>query len=903
MKGCYGMKHIALSLLSISSLFATFDLPLETRRSIVPHDKSYYTHQLQSKNIEIIYTKDNLSFAKETASIEESLHDNYENFFNWKLDETLYVGLISDNNQIANGFSTQIPNNRQINYIGGTEGVDYFSSTSWLDTLLYHETAHNYQLNVKGDIVSQSLHAIFGNLYSPLIIPNLLENSFMLEGNAVLNESWHGNGGRLYSGRFKALTLLQAKDNQLKPEYLYNRKLAFPYGEIAYIQGGFYNLYMAKHYGLKRINSYFKRHSQDFMFPLYTDISMLDSVGHTFVDSVGDFERYEKNLAKDLVEVNGEIIAKSQFFSSLGNSKNEIFFITNESGRRAPELVIFNKQTKEITKHRDSYLSGKVLKVDGEYLTQGSMYTSPIRIKQGLFNANGYIKEGTDSKMIQGYLSTGQIVYFDVASSYSQPQLYVGNKFYSQVNSSVFIDKKDNLYYFKQKGKIRTLYKNKTALYSYRGFYGIVSGVDSKDNIYFVANSQLGSTLYRYSNATITRVSSGDNIVEARVINDKEVLLAAVGSQEYYYVINEMTQKQEQPYNTKLFFEDKAYYGNKYIKNKRSQKIKKEEEFNLEEEYYSLFNMHYSSAQFSIGSYMNDFIGNLNINFEDPLEQNSANLFISKDIDAISVAGAGYSNAQYLLNYRIVGYGVIDKGSKTDIRDSGIMANAKVPFLKKGYWSGALDMSYYQDYDTISREPLSVTLSLSEHEQYGVSFYANQHYGIQLYGVQEREDKIVGTNLIAKHDLPREFYIGAEGKYSISDADTNINKRGVKLSSISSYDFDPSVINMASLSSSSYVQSAGYIGINLAKVLNFSAYFFTFPISLRRETLYTRYRYYDLADFKDVHERVNEVKSGMTFATVFINNVTIPINVEYIYNDASFVKDRTKFQFNFSSSF
>ena len=66
--------------------------------------------------------------------------------------------------------------------------------------------------------------------------------------------------------------------------------------------------------------------------------------------------------------------------------------------------------------------------------------------------------------MVQAYLSDGKEVYFDVFSSYSEPQLYVDGVFYDRVNSSVIVDKNDNLYYFKQEGKTRTLYKNRTPL-------------------------------------------------------------------------------------------------------------------------------------------------------------------------------------------------------------------------------------------------------------------------------------------------------------------------------------------------------------------------------------------------------------------------------------------------------
>ncbi|MDQ7067905.1 MAG: hypothetical protein Q9M40_07960 [Sulfurimonas sp.] len=206
---------------------------LTTGYAVVPQDEAYYKHKMDDKEIEIIYTKENIKFAKHTAGMESLLHTDYEKFFDWELDETLYVGLISNSNQIANGFSTQYPNNRQINYIGGTSQVDYFANTSWLDVLLYHETAHNYQLNTKGSIVSRGLHSVLGNgslmFPLPFIIPNSFENSFMLEGNAVLNESWHGSGGRLYSGRFKAMMLLQAKAGNITADRMYNKAIMFPY--------------------------------------------------------------------------------------------------------------------------------------------------------------------------------------------------------------------------------------------------------------------------------------------------------------------------------------------------------------------------------------------------------------------------------------------------------------------------------------------------------------------------------------------------------------------------------------------------------------------------------------------------------------------------------------------------
>ena len=901
------MKSIVASLIicmGFSHLLAQDVVPstLYTGSSVVPHDKPYYKYEDQKNNVEIIYTKDNLPFAKHAADIETPLNKDYKKFFNWELDETLYVGLISDYNQIANGFSTQWPNNRQINYVGGTQLVDYFTTTSWLNTLLYHETAHNYQVNVKGSVVSRSLHSVFGNgtfiVPFPLAVPNVMENSFMLEGNAVLNESWHGNGGRLYSGRLKAQTLLQAKADKIKANYVYNSKLAFPYGEIVYIQGGFFNLYIAEKHGIESVNSYFRYKSEDWWWPFRTNWSMQDALGLNFEKSLNEFAKKYSLMAQELVEVEGERIASSQFFSSLSNSEDEIFFITNESGVRAPELIVLNKKTQHVTKKRDSWLSAKVIKKDGEYFTQGSRHTSPIKIYQGLFDNNAFIKEGSESKMIQGYLSDGKAVYFDVPSSYREPQLYVDGKFYAQVNSSVIIDKADNLYYFKQDAKTRTLYKNLTPLTSLEGFYSIVSDVDSAGRVYFVANSELGSTLYSFKDGVVSRASKADNIVEARLINDEELLIAAISDKDYYYVKSGVENIKQTPYETKLFFESKEYYANatKSLKESKS-------ELDLDNSYYSALDMHYSGTNFSIGSSDGGVVGALNVNFGDPLSQNSASAFISRDDSNVTIAGVGYSNSQYLLQYTLRAYGVVDDYGRDDVRDSGVILSATLPFYQSGYYYGALGASYFQDYDTLEREPLSATFTFGRGENFGVSMFSNYTNMIQLYGVKEREDTISGAKYVFKHDLPSEFYIGLNAKYSQTNSLTGLDARGVKVTSSFDLDMDPSTINMPSLNGSAYVKDATYGEINLAKVINLSAYFFTFPLSLQREAVYAKYRYYELTDFGDYKHEANEVTAGLTLSTVFFNSFALPLSFEYIYNDADFIADESNFRFLLGASF
>jgi len=871
--------------------------------SVVPSDETYYKHT--QGNVEIIYTKEHENFAEHVLKLEPALHNQYENFYAWVLDEKLSVGLISNNNQIANGFSTQMPNNRQINYVGGTAFIDYFTTTSWLDTLLYHETAHNYQVNVKDSAISQSLHNLFGNgsFFIPtFIVPNYTENAFMLEGNAVLNESWHGNGGRLYSGRFKAQTILQAKAGKINPGEVYNSKIEFPYGEIVYIQGGFYNYYMAQKYGLKNINSYFKYHSQDWYWPFFTNASMGQATGIDFEDSLREFAN--EYASKDVLMAQGELIASSQFFNSINSDAQEIYFLTNESGRRASELVKIDKETKKITKNRDSWSPGKLIKDNSNYYTQSSANISATKIMQGLYDSTKSIKDDTASKMVQGYLSDSRMVYFDVALSYSQAQLFVGDEFYAQVNSSVYIDTNDKLYYFVQKDKTRTLFRDKTPLFSIQGFYSIVSDVDSTGGIYFIANSKNGSSLYLFKDEKISRVSRADNIVEAKLINDDEVLLAAISDKDYYYVISELEDIQESPFDVKLYFEDNDYYAN--IDNNKDMKTQSLDDT---PEYNSLFDMRYSGTDFMIGSGVNNsLIGTLNLKFADPLTQNAFNIFANRDENNTTIAGAGYQSALSILSYGVSLYKVVDNNN-FDIRDSGVLAYAELPLYKAGYTHGKAKLSYYQDYDTFDREPLSFELSLYKMEHFGVSMYENYMNYISAYMTKDRDDYIYGAKYSFKHDIAHEFYFSFDAKYSatssvITGVEAYVQKRGVKVSQTSfSADLDPSLIDMRSISENTYLRNAAYVDVGLAKVLNFSSYWFTFPISLQRESVYAKYKYFALEDFRDEVYNVAEVTAGFSASVVLFNNLALPFSFEYIYNDTFFATDKTQFFFSIGSSF
>lgn len=886
--------------------------PLVQRNpTVVPHDQPYYKASV--RNTELIFTEKNQAFAEHVAGVERQLQPQYEASFGYRMDAPLYVGLISDNNQIANGFSTQFPLNRQINYVGGASAVDYFSTTSWLDTLLFHETAHNYQLNAKDNRVSSALHSVLGNgtlvtPFFPAIVPNVFESSFMLEGNAVLNESRHGNGGRLYSGRFDALVLAQAKAGYLTPERAYNQTLYFPYGESSYVLGGHYQYFLADQYGLDATNRYFKARSRYWYFPFVTNAPLQKAIGNNFDNTFADWAEHEAQQADRAVMSAGEPLLTSKYFTALNSDDNDIFFLASPQDVRAPHHVVLDRETGEVDKQRSTFRGGELFRRDGETWSMASAYSTPWRIYQGLYSESAHLKEDTRGRIVQGFMSSGEPVYFDVASSYDQPQLYVGDDFYGQVNSSVEVHG-DDLYYFVQEGAKRILYRNRTALYRYPGYYGVVADVDSQGRVLFVANSEHGSALYRtQAGGGVSRVLAEDDIVAARLLDDERVLAAVIQADHYGYYLKPLQPRAGEPHVRQLRWDLPAGQADNLATNSEPQSL------SLDRPYHSWNAMRYSGTDLSLSFLSEDdddsgedetqlhTLYNVQVRFSDPLEQNEVSLFSYRDQDLSELAGLGYSNNQFFLIGGVKQYWVLDDQLDRDTptqetRNHGLSAELRLPLLQSGYWYSELASTWYQDYQLDEREPLAGQWSLSRTTRFGNSFLPNKHVGISGYQVGDRDDTSYGGTLSVMTDLPAEFYLGARGQFSRSDAAVNQGmRRGVELEE--AQDFianDPSRIVIPALDNSYYAQQVTAGEASLSKVINLPWYSFKVPLSLRREALHLRYRRYDI-DFGAAELELNQAIVGMDLELLLFHRAPLRFAFEYAYTDDDRITSEHSFQ-------
>ena len=840
----------------------------------------------EGDDISYIYGAEYKENLPDIKTYQKKVIEGYEKEFGFALDDKLRVGLATSNNQIANGFSTQIPFNMQLFYGAGASYIDYFCFSSWLKTLLIHETSHNFQLNAKDNFIAKTGHKIFGNnpilflgLFPLFSIPNITESAFILEGNAVMNESRFGNGGRLFSGYALAEVVALAKAGKITPQLMYNDTLEFPYGEHFYLVGGFFQQFLVKRYGIKKVNGYFKRYSAQPM-PFFTNTIFRKQFGKSFEQLLGKFVEELKQEHTSAKELHGELLATSLAFVPLNGDKDEIYTLISDR-KSEPQLFKIDRKTRKSTFTFDDYREGEVFKVDGDYYTQGSANTSPVKIEMGLFDDDGFLKEGTGGKSIQGYTQSGKEVYVDVKKSLEAPQVYVDGTFYTESYSSVHVDK-DDLYYFKQEGEKRTLFKNKTALHSFEGHYGFVVDVDEQGGIYFIGSSEHGSTVYRFFNGEIKRVSEADNIIDFKLLDNQKALAVTIGAEGYSYIITTLGE-----------FKSSSVYAQKVVAVEKenpltSKPFREQKQTALQSHAYnSLTNLEYSSWMPLLSySALSGYGVDVMATFVDPLLQNQLSLFGSYNKQQ-SIVGASYDNSAFRLNFGASYYQVLKNSNydNSDYRDSGYDLYATFPWLEQGYWSLSSTLAYTKPYDDIYREPLTLSLEMINKKQYGFSKYANSLNGLTLFASEDRENQMYGATYSYKHDLVWQSYVGLKGTYLKSDEVDTFNEKGIELDdTFSSLQSDLGTLDIPSFSFKTYAQEVKMAELSLAKVFDGSLYFYSFPLSLQRETVYAKQHRYEIKFSDTVSKSYDETIIGTEFDLLFLHKIGVPLSVEWIHN-------------------
>ena len=629
--------------LSISVALLTFSL--QVHASVVqPDDGPYY--RLRRGPILYVYDESTREAVPQIAGYMQAIRANYDKSFNWRLDEEEDLILTSDNNQIANAYATVSPNMKSVWYPGGPIMLEQMAESSWFLTLATHETSHLYQLNAKTDFGS-GMKSVFGNsqvlvfgVIPFFIQPNQFLPTFLVEGNAVLNESRANLGGRLHSGEVRALVLAEIKAGYVTPKRLINDEFKFPFGQYPYIQGGYFQAHLAAKYGVDKTNQFFNAQSEHNIVPLILNKTFRDHFGNSYPQEIHEYVREMEGLANKQQTTNGQTIENALYISPLNRIGDTIYFVSNRGVETNVLFKLKDGQAVPVTEQMDLPL-GKVFMVDGQPETAASEQHDLHHIEYSLYGEDQAFDPKYGNQIVTDRRA-GKTVALDAHNVWLENHVLVNGEVYDVAHSLPILDDQGDVYYFRQDGNERVLYKNRQPVFKYDGFYGKLMEVGPDGSIYFIANTDYGSTLYKYKDREITRVLPSDTVVDARRIDETHFVVVEVYADGHKVMFAEASPRSAVPANFSYGFP--SY-------NLLPDKIEDKEQVKTDERSYnSLGQLRYSNLDFNSGWSSNSGLNlGLSANFIDPIEYSHWNLAAVGSTNSTKAVAAGYSYTRYLL--------------------------------------------------------------------------------------------------------------------------------------------------------------------------------------------------------------------------------------------------------------
>lgn len=539
-------SSIFLILLLISPLYCL---------GYAPPSDNPYSQQKISNQVEIF-------FANEYKDYSSLLHKNTLSIKN-KLDEVFSlphyyrkydVIFLSSKNQIPLSAARVLPTPVATIF---THPVSYMDSLSIFDpvfqSLLIHEMTHLHQLSFQTKVSYLSSY-FFPSLFW-FVYPNIYMSSFVMEGHAVLMESIYGAGGRLFSGSARALVFAQLKSGYNLRKSINRHNNFFSSGLEKYLQGAYFFSYLHSRYPLKKINKLFYNNSKNFLFPIgiyALNRSFKKTFNKNYTTLFKEYKEHYSFLAEQQQSSQNKVLFRSQDSFYLNSDEKNLYLLISDL-KSPPQLVILNKKTQNLSFKKVDMPLGKVFLINEVFYSAGLGQTSTLEKKFSLFK-HGYkpLKKYNSHYVMD--ISQNKVLSVNVEKSFQQIGLFVNNKFYDVISSSAILDNKENIYYFKKNKNKRTLFKNKTPVFSYNAYYGFPVEADEQ-GIYFIAPTKYGSSLFMYSDNQVWRVSNSDTITTARKINSNEFLVSEVTNKDYEYKIIQTIKRKERPYLYKYSFQ------------------------------------------------------------------------------------------------------------------------------------------------------------------------------------------------------------------------------------------------------------------------------------------------------------------------------------------------------------
>jgi hypothetical protein len=882
---------------------------------LVPSDSSYEV--IEKNRYHYIFTRDDLKYMNQAIEMNETLREIYQKTFAWTLEERASLVLASSRNQIANGFATVSPNTLTFFYPSGFPLIDSFASPYWYSVLLAHESAHLYQLDAKGP-VSSLFRKFLGNPilvitpFVPVFIhPNQLAPGFLLEGNAVLNESAHDIGGRLHSGEVRALVYNQIKNNKVTIEHLLNDHLEFPYYTEKYLVGGYFFSFLAKKYGLDKANGFFLEQGQHFINPLVVNKTFRDHFGDSYSILLNEFLDSHRIEALEQKSATGDVVFTSLNLSAMNADESRVWFLIQADNKTPPWLTIITKNDQAWQQESIDLPLGKVFWLNEKPFVATSRQHNARQTENSLYGEGFEFRPEYRSTIPQDWRG-GTFASIDGTSQFFENSLLVNGKKMGSVDSSVILTKAGEPVFFKQVGKERVLVRGDIELVRYAGFYGKPMEETIRGGIAFIASTPYGSSLFEVFENQIYRLTNSDLVVDARQLSENSYLVAEVTANGYQYKITTAEPILQPP----AVYEYPWRFESSPLK-EQVQAIKMASEQTPESRDYSpVRDLRYSSTEISAGyTSLYGFQGFITSTFLDPLFYNAFNLQYQRILDANS-AGFQYAFNRYLIK-PYIGYAYnedrVEYISTGEIKarffyDQRAFVGFTSPFWIWRRWSADWDtnVAYEKEDLNLNRNSENVEITHRARVTYGQDYFLSYrpfryfslelaHQTLSTSSPLASDDSIwLGQSLVGGN-------VGYENFFFLKYTEAVANEENIRLS------YSPALLNQfirvgrVFPEDSVDVENIRAVQLSYRRPFSTPFYFARFPLSLRRTALFAELGYYDydIETSEPLESNFIDSSYGFEFEGLFIHRVPLIFQIGHQTTSES---KQTGFSLQLSSS-
>ncbi len=208
-------------------------------------DPDLVWHSIETPHFRITYYSGEAEIAQHLADLGEAIHERLTPAIGWAPGERTEI-VLTDQTDSANGSATALPYNAiRLNVTAPDDLSPLGDYDDWYQELVTHEYTHILHMDhIHG------IPAILNALVGKSLAPNQVNPRWLLEGLAVFEESTRTSGGRLRSSQWNMWMRADVLENNVAPlDVFSSTPRRWPQGNIWYLYGSFFMLWIAETYG------------------------------------------------------------------------------------------------------------------------------------------------------------------------------------------------------------------------------------------------------------------------------------------------------------------------------------------------------------------------------------------------------------------------------------------------------------------------------------------------------------------------------------------------------------------------------------------------------------------------------------------------------------------------------